>query len=42
MEPFAIVFMTVSMLAVTSLAGWCLSQILLGGSSSADDNDVAD
>ena len=40
MEPFAIVFMSVSMLAVTCLAGWCMNRILRGGSGSADDDGV--
>ena len=31
MEPFALVFMLVSMTAVTILAGFCLSRILRGG-----------
>ncbi len=30
MEPFALVFMTVSMTAVTLLAGFCLNRILRG------------
>lgn len=38
MEPFAIVFMSVSMLAVTCLAGWCMSRILRGG----PDDDGSD
>ena len=37
MEPFAIVFMSVSMLAVTCLAAWCMSRILRGGSEPDDD-----
>lgn len=31
MTPFAMLFMGVSMVSVTSLAGWCLSRILRGG-----------
>ena len=31
MEPFALVFMLVSMTAVTLLAGFCLNRILRGG-----------
>ncbi len=30
MEPFALVFMLVSMAAVTTLAGYCLRRILKG------------
>lgn len=36
MEPFAIIFMTVSMASVTLLAGYCLTRILRSGSSSDD------
>lgn len=37
MTPFAIFFMTVSMISVTALAGYCLYRILAGGSSAAGD-----
>lgn len=37
MEPFAILFMTFSMLCVTLLAGYCLFRILTGGPTAKDD-----
>jgi len=37
MTPFALFFMTVSMISVTSLAGYCMYRILSGGSQLPDD-----
>jgi hypothetical protein len=37
MTPFAVFFMTVSMVSVTALAGYCMYRILVGGSSLQDD-----
>ena len=39
MEPFAVVFMSVSMLAVTCLAGWCITKILRSGPGDKDQTD---
>ena len=38
MEPFAILFMSFSMVSVTSLAGYCLFRIMTGGSPAPDDD----
>lgn len=38
MEPFAILFMSFSMLCVTILAGYCLFRILTGGPPAAEDD----
>ena len=38
MEPFAILFMSISMLCVTSLAGYCLYRIMTSDPPSADDD----
>jgi len=37
MTPFAVMFMTVSMLSVTSLAGYCLYRILTSDPPAPDD-----
>ncbi len=37
MTPFALMFMTVSMACVTSLAGFCLYRILTDGKLDSDD-----
>ncbi len=39
MTPFALVFMTVSMTAVTVLAGWCMYRILGGGSRKRSNSE---
>ncbi len=38
MTPFAVFFMTVSMVSVTVLAGYCMYRILRGGAVYADDD----
>ena len=38
MTPFAIVFMSVSMISVTTLAGFCLYRILTSGHPPAQDD----
>lgn len=37
LTPFALVFMLISMTAVTVLAGWCMYRILRGDSPPGDD-----
>ena len=39
LEPFALVFMLVSMTAVTILTGSCMYRILGGGPSEKDESD---
>lgn len=39
MEPFALVFMIVSMTAVTALAAYTLSRTMRAGSPKSDDED---
>ncbi len=39
MEPFALVFMVVSMVSVTALAGYCMYRILGGGNPGPADGD---
>lgn len=38
MTPFAILFMSISMLCVTSLAGYCLYRIMTSGPPAPDDD----
>lgn len=38
MTPFAVFFMTVSMVSVTVLAGYCMLRILRGGTVYPDDD----
>lgn len=38
MTPFALFFMSVSMVAVTALAGYCMYRILRGGSKLPDED----
>jgi len=37
MTPFAVLFMTISMFCVTTLAGYCLYRILTSGPPEPDD-----
>jgi len=38
MEPFAILFMSISMFCVTLLAGYCLFRIMTSGPPAPDDD----